>query len=307
MNAERFMELMNTLPDDMIVTAVHAEYRRRPKLIRFLPAVAACLVIGIFAAVYPKLRIQTPGITEPPAATVTTGTTITTAELSDHSETQPSTAPIRQTVSSVTVAGNTTASVTVPAAETDAPAATELPETNTHTETIPPVITTELTDATNLVSDTESEATHTVVQVIKAVQIWKGVDMRPELASDPMSEPQIRCRFWLSEPDMDMIDGIRNQYGIPAEFDLIQKQCLLIQLETEYADTAVTGGTLTTDGLLLYVACRNQKEPLTDMYFAVPLPEGITVDPENCRAEYQIYEDESGKPKTKNPLIEIYE
>lgn len=69
------MELMNTLPDDMIVTAVHAEYRRRPKLIRFLPAVAACLVIGIFAAVYPKLRIQTPEITEPPAAIVTTETT----------------------------------------------------------------------------------------------------------------------------------------------------------------------------------------------------------------------------------------
>ncbi|MBR3419706.1 MAG: hypothetical protein IKG82_13545 [Oscillospiraceae bacterium] len=75
MNAERFMELMNTLPDDMIVTAVHAEYRRRPKLMRFLPAIAACLVIGIFAAVYPKLRIQTPEITEPPAAIVTTETT----------------------------------------------------------------------------------------------------------------------------------------------------------------------------------------------------------------------------------------
>lgn len=307
MNAERFMELMNTLPDDMIVTAVHAEYRRRPKLLRFLPAVAACLVIGIFAAVYPKLRIQTPEITEPPAAIVTAETTITTTELSNRSETQTSTAPIRQTVSSATVAGNTTASVTVPAAETDAHAITELPETSAHTETEPPVITTELTDTTNLVSDTESEATHTVVQVKKAVQIWKGVDMRPELASDPMSEPQIRCRFWLSEPDMDMIDGIRSQYGIPAEFDLTQKQCLLIQLETEYADTAVTGGTLTTEGLLLYVACRNQKEPLTDMYFAVPLPDGITVDPENCRAEYQIYEDESEKPKTKNPLIEIYE
>ncbi len=81
MNAERFMELMNTLPDDMIDTAVHAEYRRRPKLMRFLPAIAACLVIGIFAAVYPKLRIQTPEITEPPAATVITETTAqTTAE-----------------------------------------------------------------------------------------------------------------------------------------------------------------------------------------------------------------------------------
>ena len=301
------MELMNTLPDDMIVTAVHAEYRRRPKLIRFLPAIAACLVIGIFAAVYPKLRIQTPEITEPPAAIVTAETTITTTELSNRSETQTSTAPIRQTVSCVTVTENTTASVIIPAAETDVPAATEAPETDAHTETVPPVITTELTDTTNLAADTESEATHTVIQVRTAVNIWQGESSRPELASDPMSEPQIRCRFRLSETDMDMIDGIRSQYGIPEEFDLTQTQCLLIQLETEYADTAVTGGTLTTDGLRLYVACRNQKEPLTDMYFAVPLPDGITVNPENCRAEYQIYEDESGKPKTKNPLIEIYE
>ena len=76
------MELMNTLPDDMIDTAVHAEYRRRPKLMRFLPAIAACLVIGIFAAVYPKLRMQTPEITEPPAAIVTAETTAQTAVLS---------------------------------------------------------------------------------------------------------------------------------------------------------------------------------------------------------------------------------
>lgn len=307
MNEWDLSRLLNQLPDDMLTSVYTSKYVTRKKIWYITSPIAACLILIISAAIYPKLRIQTPEITEPSAAIVTTETTITTTELSNRSETQTSTAPIRQTVSSATVAGNATASVTVPAAETDAPAATEAPETDAHTETVPPVITTELTDTTNLASDTESEATHTVIQVRTAVNIWQGESSRPELASDPMSEPQIRCRFWLSEPDMDMIDGIRNKYGIPEEFDLTQKQCLLIQLETEYADTAVTGGTLTTEGLLLYVACRNQKEPLTDMHFAVPLPEGITVDPENCRAEYQIYEDESGKPKTKNPLIEIYE
>ena len=67
MNAETFLELMNTLPDEMIVTAVHAEYKRKRMPVYLLPAAAACLVIGLAAAVYPKLRMHTPDVTEPPA------------------------------------------------------------------------------------------------------------------------------------------------------------------------------------------------------------------------------------------------
>ncbi len=49
---------------------------RPVRILRIIPAAAAvCLLIGVFAAVYPKLRIHTPEITEPPAATVTTETT----------------------------------------------------------------------------------------------------------------------------------------------------------------------------------------------------------------------------------------
>ena len=70
---------MNTLPDDMIVSAVHAEYKRRTLPVWLMPAAAACLIIGITAAVYPKLRMQKPPVTEPVVSIMeTTGTQMTT-------------------------------------------------------------------------------------------------------------------------------------------------------------------------------------------------------------------------------------
>lgn len=307
MNAEHFMDLLNTLPDDMIVSAVHAEYRHRTLPVWLMPAAAACLIIGIAAAVYPKLRMQKPPVTEPViSVTETTGTQMTTdiRTLTDAPEIKTT----AQTANTMTQAAtdSRTSVVTEPVTQ---PAETEAPETEavtqpvTHTETVPLVVTTvpDNQDAT------EPESTHTEhqVEMVEAVQVWQGEVTCPEMASDPTSEPQIRCRFRLSAPDMDMENDIRKQYGIPENYDLTKNQCLLIRLETEYADTAVTGGTLTADGLVLYVACRNQKAPLTDIYCAAPLPEGITVEPESCRAEYQIYEDETEKPKVKNPLIQI--
>lgn len=100
MNALDVMKALGNVPADMIGacmddltaadepelpeagTALHDDLPEpvsavRPvRILRIIPAAAAaCLLIGVFAAVYPKLRIQTPEITEPPAATVTTETT----------------------------------------------------------------------------------------------------------------------------------------------------------------------------------------------------------------------------------------
>ena len=100
MNALDVMKALGNVPADMIGacmddltaadepelpeagTALHDDLPepvsavRSVRILRIIPAAAAaCLLIGVFAAVYPKLRIQTPEITEPPAATVTTETT----------------------------------------------------------------------------------------------------------------------------------------------------------------------------------------------------------------------------------------
>lgn len=73
MNANLFSELLTDISDEYIVSAANPH----SKPIRWyqISAAAACIVLLIAAAVYPKLRIQTPEITEPPAATITTETT----------------------------------------------------------------------------------------------------------------------------------------------------------------------------------------------------------------------------------------
>ena len=79
MNANLFSELLTDISDEYIVSAANPH----SKPIRWyqISAAAACIVLLIAAAIYPKLRMQAPEITEPPAATVTAETTAqTTAE-----------------------------------------------------------------------------------------------------------------------------------------------------------------------------------------------------------------------------------
>ena len=73
MNPITFSEILTDIPDSFIESA--AEPNSKPIRWYQVSAIAACIVLLIAAVIYPKLRIQTPEITEPPAATVTTETT----------------------------------------------------------------------------------------------------------------------------------------------------------------------------------------------------------------------------------------
>ncbi|MBR3043290.1 MAG: hypothetical protein IKI45_02270 [Oscillospiraceae bacterium] len=73
MNPITFSEILTDIPDSFIESA--AEPHSKPIRWYRISATAACIVLLIAAAVYPKLRMQAPEITEPPAATVTTETT----------------------------------------------------------------------------------------------------------------------------------------------------------------------------------------------------------------------------------------
>ena len=67
MNPEQFILMMNDLPDAVIVSANSPAVKQKHIIRYLIPAAAACLVIGLAAAVYPKLRMHTPDVTEPPA------------------------------------------------------------------------------------------------------------------------------------------------------------------------------------------------------------------------------------------------
>lgn len=300
MNAERFMELMNTLPDDMIVMAVHAEYRRRPKLIRFLPAVAACLVIGIFAAVYPKLRIQTPEITEPPAAIVTTETTITTTELSNRSETQTATSPIQTSFASATVTVNTTASGANSATvtETAAPTDTKPAQTDVAVYTDPPKTDVPITQTAVTIETTPSTEQHIettdssdIPAIIEEptieIPLWKGMVEYPESTH----EEHLYSRFFLGTGNMDA--WMRTLYGIPQDYDLTQKHCLLVEIDTAYSNAVIIGCKPTQNGLTLIVAYLDDGITLNKaIHYAMPIPDDMTLEPDNCNANYLEMTDE---------------
>ena len=103
------MELLNDLPDEMVDSAAEPQIRRSPIIRYRISAIAACLVLLLSAAVYPKLRIQKPeqlpesnAVTEP-AVTTSDAFTQTTGL----TQTVPSTLytePGRTTASSYTTA-----------------------------------------------------------------------------------------------------------------------------------------------------------------------------------------------------------
>ena len=295
MNAERFMELMNTLPDDMIVTAVHAEYRRRPKLMRFLPAIAACLVIGIFAAVYPKLRIQTPEITEPPESVAEIITTMTSVpELAEHSETQTATSPIQTSFASATVTVNTTASdaALTTVTETVAPTATNPAQTDAAVVTDPPktdapitqtAVAIETTALTEQHIETTDNSGISVIIEDPTIEIplWKGMVEYPE----SVSKPHLYSRF--SRGTGDMNAWMRTLYGIPQDYDLTQKHCLLVEIDTAYSNAVIIGCKPVPNGLTLIVAYLDDgKELNKTIHYAMQIPYNMTLEPDNCNADY---------------------
>lgn len=287
MNAETFLELMNTLPDEMIVTAVHAEYKRKRMPVYLLPAAAACLVIGLAAAVYPKLRMQTPEVMEPPAVTAETTSPVMTAPvttLSKQAVTTGTETARTQTTAAATVTVYTTA-VTEPA-ETE-PVETEPPETDI------PVTSTDAAVETTAFTEQHIETTnHSEIPVIIEdpaieVPLWKGIVMYQE----SVAEPHLYSRFSISTGDMDA--WVRTLYGIPQDFDLTQNRCLLIDIDTAYSNAVIIGCRQTPNGLTLIAAYLDDgKELNKTIHYAIPLPDNMTLEPDNCNADYLEMTDE---------------
>lgn len=117
MNAERFMDMLNLLPDDMIVSAVCSKHERRRNSIFLISTIAACLVAGVTAIIYPKLKVQPPEIREPDV-TVTETTAVSSTTGTETGITTPSTISVSTTFSESSISTVSTASPTVSTAQT---------------------------------------------------------------------------------------------------------------------------------------------------------------------------------------------
>ena len=309
MNPTAFSELLTDISEEYIVSAAHPQ--RKPLLRYAVSAIAACIVLLIAAAVYPRLRMQEPGVSVPPVSHAEhTAVTTTETEQSETGESHTTASRTQSTASSGTAAVNTTADVpetasvtatdtidtTAPAPKTDV-VTTQPPQTDTsapatHSETQPSETTVKET-----LPETTAVSTNPVTfppQTIE-IPIWKGITEHPEsVPVDP--NPQISSRFIMCPADAD--DSLRDYYhetfGIPVELDLTQHPCLLIVLETYmYQAAAVIGGNLTDNRLQLQIAClENPRCENSVFHFALPVPENIAIAPENYiiltdEAEYQ--------------------
>lgn len=123
MNPEQFILMMNALPDAVIDSANAPVIRQKRKPLFIVPAAAACILVLIAAAVYPKLRMQTPEIAEPSAYTTET-TAVTTAVTADTT-----------TAAVVTVSSSQTQTTAVSVIATGQTAAVDSGQTHASSET----------------------------------------------------------------------------------------------------------------------------------------------------------------------------
>lgn len=327
MNPTAFSELFTEIPEEYIVSAAYPQ--RRPVRWYSVSAVAACIVLLISAAIYPKLRTQTPAIIVPAASTAEhTETTAAFPEQTETSRTETSPAQTSETHTTAsqaqteTTASNTTASETLSAESSGAEAVSTASSLETApvttTDTVPTVTTateppkteesgtaseTELLSSKTTVTEPESRTseTGTTVQPPSAwVPLWKG----SILYLESTSTPHISCRFSLSGGEMD--DFTRSLYGIPQDFDLTQQPCLLIRIDTAYSNAVITGCETVQNGITLLIAYPgNSIAPNQQIHYALPIPDGMTLVPEACTARYQEIADEALLPDMETQTLNL--
>lgn len=293
MNPKSFLGMMSDISDEYIASAANPH----SKPIRWyqISAAAACIVLLIAAAVYPKLRIQTPEITEPPESVAEIITTMTSVpELAEHSETQTATSPIQTSFASATVTVNTTASgaALTTVTETVAPTATNPAQTDAAVVTDPPKTDAPITQTAVAIETTALTEQHIettdnsgIPVIIEdptiEIPLWKGMVEYPE----SVSEPHLYSRFSRGTGDMDA--WMRTLYGIPQDYDLTQKHCLLVEIDTAYSNAVIIGCKPVPNGLTLIVAYLDDgKELNKTIHYAMPIPDNMTLEPDNCNADY---------------------
>lgn len=331
MNHIVFSQILTDLPDEILEQAAKPSCGK-PVLRYSLPAIAAGIVLLIAAAVWPKLRTELPGVTEPPAITAVTTAAVTseaaqTVTVSTYTAvmnalttgiqsavTQTAAATVTVYTTAVTEQQGTTARQT----ETAAPAAvteTAPPQTVPHTAPATPttescdVPASEGTDSSpGIIDESVRPAAETTVQTAslrETVPFWQNIRSVPTSA---YMETYLNASFRLCPQDAN--DRLRFLYGIPDDYDLTQHRCLLVNIDSGYTSAAVLGGEMTPDGFVLKVAFLDQYPNQAGVAGAIPLPDAFTLDPEQCRLESVIVKDETEFRemimKTEPPTIEVY-
>lgn len=287
MNPEQFILMMNDLPDSVIDSANSPVVRPKHKIGYMIPAVAACFIALISAAVYPKLRIQTPEITEPPAAIVTAETTAqTTAETT--AVTGYSTAVSMKTThrttadtvsqivaATVTVAPTTQGSTPVQTVSVVQNGTKPITETVLQTETKP---NTDLTDQTisSTINPDENETTQAEPIIEQSISV-------PVLRSEPVfteanqEAQEVTCKFHEATEE-----DLRTWGDEAIRFDRSAYKLICATISGCCQDAVIVYGTIMNDDCQLLIAYLNEhnvSDPIEVRYLmAFPIEMEIQVD-----------------------------
>ena len=287
MNPEQFILMMNDLPDSVIDSANSPVVRPKHKIWYMIPAVAACFIALISAAVYPKLRIQTPEITEPPAATVTTETTaqntaettavtVYTTAVSMKTTHRTTADTVSQIVAAtVTVAPTTKGSTPVQTVSVVQNGTKPITETVLQTEIKP---NTDLTDQTisSTINPDENETTQAEPIIEQSISV-------PVLRSEPVfteanqEAQEVTCKFHEATEE-----DLRTWGDEAIRFDRSAYKLICATISGCCQDAVIVYGTIMNDDCQLLIAYLNEhnvSDPIEVRYLmAFPIEMEIQVD-----------------------------
>ena len=294
--------LLNTLPDEWIESAAAPRKRNRISLLRTVPAVAACMIVLIAAAVYPRLKGHTPPrVPETDAVTAETGTTAQT-------ETEKiSGTAVSSGTASAAESGETAVPQTGLTGASEDSAASSATAVSRSTSRQQSTVTTAKTESVSGSRTTENSAESTAKSVTTMVYETLSDPDKTEEGTAPWSCSTALIRLYRqggdieeSAAEMNTVyarfemytaetpDPVLTAAGL-SDFDFSQYDCLLLHIQTNCTDAAVTACRLEQNGLVLTVSCLDAPsyQDKDGILFLLQLPKSLHIRVTDCRAEYQ--------------------
>lgn len=252
MNPEQFILMMNDLPDAVIDSANSPVVKQNHKIWYMIPAVAACFIALIAAAVYPKLRSQTPEITEPPAEIITTETT--TQNTAETAAVTVYTTAVSQKATHCTTAKTVsqiaTETVTdAPTAQNSTPIQTALVkqyETELNTDTTVQTVTDQPIGST--INPYESLATQAEPTTEQSISV-PVLRSEPVFAKANQEAQEVTCKFHEATEE-----DLRTWGNEAIRFDRSAYKLICATISGYCQDAVITRGTIMNDDCQLQIA-----------------------------------------------------
>lgn len=189
MNERDLFELLSELPDDYITAAAGPHKRNHTMILRFVSALAACLVLVIAAGVYSAVRVRPPQQLE----TTTTATQTTTyPSTTDPAPTDSSSIPQSTSLKTEMTISSTESTATVSTAETSNLSSTASSES--HSLTVPSsetsVSATTSSTESNPTTYSATTSTETYSSEFTNTGISSEITLNPEITTEETTFPE---------------------------------------------------------------------------------------------------------------------